>query len=430
MLNRTAPYAVELDGELSVCLEGEVRPLDEVRHLKGNCRVVSDLQGAIARTMTVEADSRYAELIISKKLQETGEFDEPVTVIAHWKKKQTKHSTQIFFSALPTRSYLQYLELVREFPHHLLLLPLQSVLLAALHKKANTGPAAVVFQHDRFADIIVGTSRQVWYANRVVAFDASAEQIENLWDTVRTDIQSVGRDHRRPIHKVYLLTWTTTQPLPSWGDPDGLEVVHLDEESVRQDNQERNASLPAWVARTPGASAIASSVDRACFRARRILPYVNMLFLLLALICASGGYRYQRQTLSLQLQIDNLRQNEAKMKKWPVMASSQETYKPIMTLLEQLWRSRALPGYSQLLRDLSAGPGSDLKLEVLKADYDDRKVRIEAFGTSRAPFEVSYKAYQGLQQQLRQRGYDITQERFDTRIDRSDFMIQYAKELP
>lgn len=430
MLKGPAPYAVELDGELSLGIQGGIKSLDDVRHLRDNCRVVSDLQGAIARTMTVEADARYAELIISKKLQETGEFDEPVTVIAHWKKKQAKHSTQIFFSALPTTSYLQYLELVREYPHHLLLLPLQSVLLAVLRRKAAAGPTAVVFQHDRFADLIVGTSKQVWYANRVVAFDTSAEQIENLWDTVRTDIQGVGRDHRRPIQKVHLLTWTTTQPLPSWRDPDAPEVVHLDEQSVRLDNQQRNASLPTWVARTPGASAIASSADRACFRARRVLPFVNMLFLLLALICAGGGYHFQRQALGLQRQVDSLRQNEARMKKWPVVASSQEAYKPIMTLLEQLWRSRVLPGYSQLLRDLSAGPGSDLKLEVLKADYDDRKVRVEAFGTSQAPFEVSYKAYQGLQQQLRQRGYDITQERFDTRIDRSDFMIQCAKELP
>ena len=430
MLNRPAPYAVELDGELSVCIRGEVKPLDEVRHLSGNCRVVSDFQGAIARTMTVEADTRYAELIISKKLQETGEFDEPVTVIAHWKKKQAKHSTQIFFSALPTRRYLQYLELVREFPHHLLLLPLQSVLLAVLHRKAASGPTAVVFQHDRFADLLVGTSKQVWYANRVVAFDAGAEQIDNLWDTVRADIQSVCRDHRRPIHKVHLLTWTTTQQLPSWRDSDAPEVIHLDEQSILLDNQQRNASLPAWVARTPGASAVASTLDRACFRVRRILPFVNMLLLILALICAGGGYHYQRRALGLQRQVDNLRQNEAKMKKWPAVTSSQEAYKPILTLLEQLWRSRALPGYSQLLRDLSVGTGSDLELEVLKADYQDRKVKVEAFGTSQAPFEVSYKAYQGLQQQLRQRGYDITQERFDTRIDRSDFMIQYAKELP
>jgi hypothetical protein len=351
-------------------------------------------------------------------------------VITHWKKKQAKHSCHIFFSALPTRRYFEYLELVKEYPNHLLLLPLQSVMLAALRRKSTTGPTAVVFQHDRFADVIVGTPNQVWYANRVVAFDTSPEQIQNLWETVCTDIQGVGRDHHRPIHKVHLLTWTTSQPPPQWSDPNAPEVVPLDEQPVHLDSPVRPTSLPAWLDRTPGAGAIATTADRVCLGARRVLPFVNMLFLLLTLICACGGYHYQSRALDLQRQVDGLRQNEVKMKKRPAVASSQEVYEPIVALLEKLRRSRTLPGYSQLLRDISTGPGSDLQLEVLKADYDEHEVKVEAFGSTHAPFEVSYKAYQGLQQQLRRRGYAITEEHFETRIDRSDFMIRYAKELP
>jgi hypothetical protein len=263
-----------------------------------------------------------------------------------------------------------------------------------------------------------------------VAFDTSPEQIQNLWETVRTDIHGVSREHGRTIHQVHLLTWATSQPLPQWSDPDAPELVRLDEQPIRLDHQAGKASLPYWLVHTPATGAITTAADRVCLGARRVLPFVNMLLLLLTLICAGGGIHYQRQALDLQRQVDGLRQNEAKLKNWPAVASSQEAYKPIMVLLEQLWRSRALPGYSQLLRDISTGPGSDLQLEVLKADYDDRKVQIEAFGTAHAPFEVSYKAYQGLQQQLRRRGYAIAEEHFETRIDRSDFMIRYAKELP
>ena len=38
-------------------------------------------------------------------------------------------------------------------------------------------PVAVVFQHNRFADLVIGTSKKVYYANRCVAFDTSDEQI-------------------------------------------------------------------------------------------------------------------------------------------------------------------------------------------------------------------------------------------------------------
>jgi hypothetical protein len=429
MLKSIAPYAVELDGSLSICLRGELQTLDDLRRIEGDCRVVSDLQGAIARTMTVEADSRYVELMISKKMQESGEFDEPVTVISHWKKKQARNTTDIFFSALPTRSYYQYLEMVRESRNHLVLLPLQSVLLAALRKKSGQHPAAVVFQHDRFADVIVGTRDKVWYANRAVAFDTSLEQIQSLWETVRTDIHMAANERRRSIHKIYVLTWTTSHPLPQWTDPDAPELVLMDEQAVLEDDELRKASLPAMAHATSGGRAITTGMEKACYGARRVLPYVNILLLLLTLVCTAGGLWYQHRSADLRNRVAALRANAVKINDRSPAELSLANYEPVLKFLEQLRNARSLPGYSQLLRDFSTAAGSEMQLEVFKADYDDGKVQIEAYGTAQAPFDRSYGAYQGLQQKLRRRGYEILEQHFDTRIDRSDFTLRLVKEL-
>ena len=429
MTNRTLSYAVELDGQISACTQDRLRALDDLRRIEGDCRVVSDLQGAIARTMSVEADQRYVELMISKKFQETGEFDEPVTVIAHWKKKQTKNSTDIFFTALPTRRYHHYLELVKEHGNHLILLPLHAVLLDTLRKCCDRRPSAVVFQHDRFADVIIGTRRKVWYANRVVAFDTTPEQIQSLWETIRTDIHTVGRDHRQIIKRINVVTWLESHALPEWTDPEAPELVLLDQQSVTWEDQPLPVSLPAAIKATAARQAIAPAMEKICYGARRLLPWLNYLLIFLALVSLLGGIWNHRQVHRLRQQVAVLDQNALKIRDKGIVAYTPADYKPTLAFMEQLWRARSLPGYGQLLRDLSTGVGPALQLEILKADYIDSKIQVEAFGTAHVPFDVAYKSYQKLQQQLRRRGYAISEERFGTRINQSDFMIRFDKEL-
>jgi hypothetical protein len=429
MLKRNTSYAVELDGSLLICDGGKLQPLDGLRHIDGDCQVVSDLQGAIARTMTVEADSRYVELMISKRMQESGEFDEPVTVISHWKKKRARNTTDIFFTALPSKTYYQYLEMVKESRDHLVLLPLQSVLLETLRKNSGHGPTAVVFQHDRFSDVIVGTRDKVWYANRAVAFDTSQEQIQNLWETIRTDIHAAAHEHRQSIHRIHVLTWTTSQSLPQWTDAGAPELVRLDEQAVQEDDDSQMVSLPAMVQATPGGRAIATGLEKACYGARRALPYVNLLLLLLALVCTVGGLWYRYKAIDLRNQITALQANAARINAGAPTDVSMADYVPLLKFLEELRDARSLPGYGQLLRDFSTGADSALQLGVFKADYDAGKVQIETYGTAQAPFDSSYGAYQGLQQKLIRRGYKIVEQHFDTRIDRSDFTLRLVKEL-
>ena len=347
MLKRITPYAVELDGSLSICVRGELQPLDGLRRIDGDCRVVSDLQGAIARTMTVEADRRYVELMISKKMQESGEFDEPVTVISHWKKKRARNTTDIFFTALPTKNYYQYLELVKESRDHLVLLPLQSVLLETLRQKSGHGPTAVVFQHDRFADVIVGTQDKVWYANRAVAFDTSQEQIQNLWETIRTDIHAAANDHRQSIHKIHVLTWTTSQSLPQWTDPEAPELVRMDEQAVQDDDKVQMVSLPAMVQATSGGQAVATGLEKTFYGARRALPYVNILLLLLTLVFTAGGLWYRHQAIELQHQINGLQADTARINKHSPADVSLANFAPVLKFLEELQDARSLPGYGQ-----------------------------------------------------------------------------------
>lgn len=428
MRNKNLPYAVELDGTLSLHQKGRLTSVTSLKNLKGDCRVVTDFQDAIARTMTVEADSRYVELMISRKLQESGEFDEPVTIISHWKKKRGKNTSDIFFTALPAKRYFQYLEWVGDHSDHLVLLPLQSVLLTVLEKYGKDNPVAVVFQHGRFADVLIGTRRKIWHANRVVAFDESKEQIDSLWESLRTDIETVGNDHHQPVGKVYVVSWVDSGPLPDWSSDGDPELIPLSEQAVVMGDDEITASLPRIIHQIPASNAVASLKDRLFYGARRMIPVLNTVLLLCALVSGAFGLWYNVLSAGYQEEIsagmERVRTIQASISKYAQPADYQGT----LAFVEELWTCHKLPTYHRILSDVGNGIDGTLRVENIKADYSDNSVVIKAFGTADAPFEVSYKAFQKLRKRLSQRGYNLIEERFDTRINTSQFVLHFTKE--
>jgi hypothetical protein len=429
MIRKAMPYGVELDGCMTICDEGRLQSVNGFHDLRGSCRMVTDMQGAISGTMTVEADIRYAELMIARKLQETGEFDEPVTVISHWKQKHAGNITEVLYTAVPSKRYLQYQELVTRNDAHLVLIPLQSVLYDALRKLCRKGPVAVVFQHDRFADLIVGTRKRVWFAGRAVAFDRSEEQIQGLWDTVYNDIRSVANENNQVVEVVYVATWVDSSPLPQWPESGDCRLLDLPQTALMSEGHSVDISLPGLIQAARTGSAPAPFKEKLLYAARRALPYLNMLLLAGALVFAAGGMWYKQQSARFTREMQVLRQRAMEIKTTAPSHIEPLAYDATVNFIQQLWSSQQLPTYRQVLTDFSQGPDTPLRLVNLKADYTDRKVEIDAFGIAEAAFDVSYKAYQQLLHQLHRRGYTVVEKRFDTSIRNSNFTVHLTKEI-
>lgn len=429
MLKQTVPYAVELDGTITRHHNGTLQTLTSLSNIKGDCRILTDFQDAMARTMTVEADTRYVELMISRKLQETGEFDEPVTVITHWKKKRGKNLSDIFFTAIPAKRYLQYLEWVADHQDHLIVLPLQSILFTMLKKFGKDHPVAVVLQHGRFADVLVGTSSKVWFAHRVVAFDHSEEQIKALWETVRSDIDTAGQERRQTVDKVYTASWVDSGPLPQWSEKGDPQLIALDEVVMEQDGQQVRASLPEMIYCTPAGQAVASPKDKLFHGARRMLPTLNAILLIGAIVMGGLGLWYHAQANGRQARIETVHQQLRQMRAKVPNTIEPVPFESTLEFVQRLWSSRKLPTYRQILSDMGQGIEGALRVKNIKAEYTQDKVKIKAYGTAHAPFEASYKAYQALRRRLSSRGYQLIDDRFDTQINASDFVLQFTKEL-
>ena len=216
MLKSSLSHAVELDGRTYGIRGREIEQIEDIKDLSGARLLVTDMQDGISHIMTVEAPLKYAELVVQRKLQESGEFKEPVNIITHWKKKRGKNLTEIFFTAVPVHVARYYFEQLREREEALLVFPLYFALFEMLTQLRIHEPVGVVFQHHRFAELLIGTPKQMYYANRCVAFDTSDEQIQALWETVLSEIKTVEDDHRIKIEKIFSLNWINSGPAPQW----------------------------------------------------------------------------------------------------------------------------------------------------------------------------------------------------------------------
>src|SRR6056297_1382666 len=153
-------YIVQLNG-LSQEVHGhELRPLKFPCDAQGDAWLVSDLEQTLARVDRVDAPPRYAEMVVRKRLQDAGEFAEPVTILTHWKKRVGTDRSDIYYTALPEYLMQQYQRQLGECPHNVLLFPIHAVLWAALRGLPGRQPAAVVFVYDRFAELLIGTRNQ------------------------------------------------------------------------------------------------------------------------------------------------------------------------------------------------------------------------------------------------------------------------------
>ena len=422
--------AVELDGELFQLAEGELHSIPDLNALKGDYWLLSDLQEGVSRTMTLEGEFKYLDLLVGRKMQEAGEFDEPVEVVAHWKKKQSKTVNEIFFTALPARLHHQYRDLLAAHNDNIILFPLYAVLYGVLQKIGPTSPVAVVLQHSRFADIVVGTAKQIYYANRAVAFDETPEQLEALWETVRADISAAETEHRISVGNVYTLNWIDSGPLPSWPEDSGVTWHPVEPEEIRLGETVHSVSLfNAMRQQTPRYS-MASALERIRFAARRVAPIVNILFVLMILGMAAGIYGYRLRTEGLKQQLQQLEARIGQIEFETPQAISVDQFTATVDFIRQLADYRRAPAYKKIINDIAAGLTPDMLLEQLKMDYAPEGISIELFGRVTAPFGQAYQGYQDLMQRLRQSGYRITEQRFDTEIRESKFLIKLTHGIP
>ncbi len=421
-------YIIELDGITYKYWDNRLEQMQDIKNIDGDYCLISDLDTTISRTMIVEAEIKYVELMVRKNLQESGEFDEPVSIITHWKKKKGKNTTEIFFTALPTHLFLQYQDLVSDHEESILLFPIYSVIYSALKTIKPKDPVAVIFQHNRFADLIIGTNKRVYYANRCVSFDTSEEQISSLWNTINTDIKTVETDNRIQVEKIITLNWIDSRIISEWPDKE-CEYISFKDETISFDQETHQISLLKAARTQSGFNSISPLIAKISYYTKKYVPYVNATCLLLILMLIGGYFRFHYSADLLAEEIRTVTKQINDIQTGQPLNVSDMEYKDTLSFLKNLTEYKNAPSYKSVINDLSDAYFSDLELEVLKMDYVQGAIQMEIFGKIEAPFERAHKGYQFFLTVLKKRGYIIEDSRFNTEIKASQFLMTLSRRI-
>jgi hypothetical protein len=423
-------FVLELDGLFYLLKDNRLKQIADLKEVNGAYCFVTDLQETISKIMTVEAPAKYAEFVVRKKLQESGDFDEPVSVITHWKKKRSKNTTDIFFTALPTRQYHAYLEKIRASEDGILMIPLYTLLYNVLKQMRSEDPVAVIFQHDRFADVLVGNKNHIYYSNRCVAFDKSEEQITGLWDTVRTDIRSAQAETGTKVKTAIQLNWIDSGENPDWTDNEEYEWCHLEEEPISFDDDTYSISFSNAIRKRSANGAISPKMEKLYYHTQKWAAPLN-IFLLVFLLAVSGGYflcrnranLVEKQLKQMDRQIAGLNA-DISMNAIPV-----ETYRDIFEFIKDLSYCKNSPSYLDVMSDVTRGLSSDMETDILKIDFSANAMTLEIFGRIQTDFDSAHKGYQQFISFMKSKGYSVTENRFDTDIRESKYLAKFTKRI-
>jgi hypothetical protein len=420
---------VELDGLLYRRRGRRLVQVPELRDVEGAYLLISDLQGSMAGSMVVEAEPRYVELLVARRLQEAGEFDEPVTVLSHWKKKMGRNTTGILFTAVPTRIYLQYREQLQENDHSVALFPLTALLYQTLKRVAGKMPVALLFQHGRFVDLILGTRRRIYLANRYVAYDTSAEQLASIWERIESDLKETAGEYRITVQKTFLVNWVDADAVPTWSPESGLAVAELEQETVFLHEEPHRLSLFRQVGKLPLSASLAAPFDRFCLLANRLALPMNLAALLLAILLAAAGLHHQRRQVEVGRAVERLQAGLAQTLSAQPSPPSLRSYEAPLAFAKSLDRYRRAPGFGEVLSDLSRAAGRGMLLVDVDARYEAQRLTVAVTGRIEASFQEAHGSYQRFLNLLQSRHYAVELDQFDTQIRHSQFRVRLARSL-
>ena len=420
-------FAIELDGVTYGFSGHHLEEITDLKDLDGDKRFVTDMQEAISRTMTIDVAHKYVDVMVRKKLQESGEFEDAISLIPHWKRKTGKNSSEIFFTALPSRLFSHYTDLIHERQDIVLLFPLFSVLFSVLKRIRSSEPVAVVFQHNRFADLVIGTSKKVYYANRCVAFDTSEEQISKLWDTVRADIKNVEKDHRIAVGEAYWLTWIDSHDIPQWSQDGGIEVFSLESAAVSHKGTTCQSSFLGALKSLSGKDSASVPAEKACYYAQKWVPYFNVVMFLAVLLLGGAFFYFQNMSDALGNKITQLAGKASRISMQTPVNIDREKFNATLAFVRNLASSRSVPSFKDIIDDLSAAASEHIKFQVMKVDYGDNDLKLELFGNIEAPFSAAHQSYQDLIHYFKQKGYLLQESKFNTDIQNSEFLLKFNR---
>ncbi|MEA3297740.1 MAG: hypothetical protein U9R56_07745 [candidate division Zixibacteria bacterium] len=424
-------YLIELDGGTYLYHKGRFSQVADVSEVEGESWLVTDFptdsQSTISRVTTVETSPKYANIMVGKRLQEEGEFTEPVQIINHLSRKRGRHNTEVFFTALTHDLFHHYQDRVTNSHDNLLVFPLYTLLLQISRKIADKQPVALVFRHGCHADLLIADHKTVYYANRATIFDQSEEQVLSLWEIIGDDIETAEREKHLSVSQTVICNWFDAPDKPDWIEQSRRNVVETPSIHITVDGESRSCSLLPMLDLLTSGDSISPAFTKLSCRIRRWLPMAQIAVAILAVGLLAGAIILQAKTDSLQNEIVSAKQQLEDLTSFSL--AEKVDYRTSLELLSKLDRYRSAKTFKAVINDLSAAVSDRILIEQVKAEVQGDYLNIQIRGTIDAGFQTAYQDYQQLIRKIQQNSYQVIEKSFNTEIDQAEFLLIYTSPI-
>lgn len=418
-------YIIEIDDQIFRYKNGRFNQIESSDDAKGSVWFItdfpSDMQQAISRVSTVETEPKYAGIMVGKKLQEEGEFTEPVHVINHSVIKKGSNRSQVFFTAVGANLFHHYQDRISDSQNTLLVFPLYRLLWRIIQKMKSKRPMALIFRHSRHADLVIATSKKVYYANRATTFDDSQDQVESLWNMIDNDINTVERDQKIQLGQCVICNWFDAPDLPEWAD---RKISSTPTTDVTIDCENKTCSLLPLLDLLHPSDSISPTLEKLTTTIKQLLPISQIIIFILGLGLLGGSALLQNKTAAIQQRIATVKEEIVALTNFSLAA--QVDYQENLKLLSELNGYRQSKTFKIVINDLSTSLSRHMLVEQISADVQTNEMNIEIRGTINAGFQAAYQGYQNLLKNLKNNHYTIKKSDFNTEIDRAEFILTYS----
>ncbi|MEO5346317.1 MAG: hypothetical protein H7834_08065 [Magnetococcus sp. YQC-9] len=447
-ISESDQWIVDIDGMAFRMGSGTAQPIADPSEIQGNKWILTDFNGTMARFMTVEAPLRYAEVVAQRRLLETGDAQEHARLLTHWKRARGKTSSELYFTVAEAERIRVYEDRAHDDPDHHLLFSVHALLYVCLRQQAKDPIIAVLFEHDRHVDILIGRSGQVLAASRVSSYGNSREAKENHAETVSQEILALLIGAQIKLDRIVYFSWlhgSDSDPAAQQAEQQRLQAAAWVEQLGRILHNTPFDLVPAQILQRPDQGFIVTALptllnglkvadsssptnDRLQYQAQGMLPRLLPVALLVTIVLFFIGIWFNTKAGLLNSEAKRLDQELATSSTKP--APPDATLTRMVSFVDGLARLQVAPTIQQLLKELHDSlDGRRITFEHLTIEQDDQaRIQMALKGIIQEPFPKASQDYEALIDRLREHHFRVQKSELTTDVSELRFILKLERE--
>jgi len=427
---------IELDGQSYLLNRYQLSVLKENAQVEGDKYRVTDFAGALHQLRVANAPMRYVEPVLEHSLRESGELDGFGKILSHCHYKRDSNTTLSYFTPVLATTFARYESLASQDPDHCLLFAFNTLLFKAFQTHASNQPIALLFEHDRHIELLVGDRYRIYAADRLSAFNVDSEAKQSLLSPLTHQLKNIEIEEHLKIAKVVYYHWlvdelTETDWIKALADEEYLNTpVHRVKalRYSRPDQEDAWCSILPLLKQLRVKDAVNDKAMVMHYSTYKLAPWIIAGLMLVSVATYAGKLHLDDDIDQLQHRVNQLK--EAVKGNRQKAQTLQRGYEKSLSELRTLIRASSLPLISQIMAEISYSSQDKLLFEEIKITYPGNKLHLDLIGRGRmGGFAVGVPAYNQFIALMAKHHYRVIDSELLTDITSLSFKLTMEKAI-